>query len=256
MRILPYAISVAALCIAFAACPGNAREGDDHYLQQLSEQSRAKCKAIPAERYYTGLIFNPDHLETGYERSQCYQALAEQLRDPELCRQAMERKSWFFDGSGISQKACKAKVAERIRQDKVAAGRAQAPQRLVGLVLNRDGNGKDIDVHIRTSGGAAMNYWLTLSVVDADGVERVVRQDWQPMDGTDAELVIFIKRESVLAAYEPDRESILRATLERRARNLDERAIYSHLRVGDKSSTLQRRFVLSALEREPLVRAR
>ena len=246
--------SAAALCIAFVAWFGTAVAADDHSLQQLSEHGRARCKAIPRDRYFTGLIFNPEHLETGYERSRCFQELAEQLRDRQLCRLATERKSWFFDGSGISPKACKANLEEGIRQDRMAAGRVQSPQRLVDLVLNRDGNGRDIDVHVLTSGGAAGSYWLTLSVIDADGVEQVVRQGWQPMGSADTALVVFIRRESLPPPRTSDRESILHATLERRARSLDAEAIYSSLPSGSHSSTLQRHFLLSALEREPLTR--
>lgn len=243
----------AASFIALLACAGPAGADDDPDLQQMSAQRQARCEAISSDRYFTGLIFNPEHLETGYERSKCFQALAEELRGPRLCRLAKERKSWFFDGSGISPTACKAGVAERIRQDKTQAERMQAPHQLVGLALNLDGNGRDIDVHLQASAGAAMSYWLVLSVIDAQGVERVVHQDWQPMDDTGAELMIFIKRDSLIRALDPDRESILRVTLERRPKNLDEQAVYSHLPAGSQSSTLQRRFVLSALKREPLV---
>ena len=101
-----------------------------------------------------------------------------------------------------------------------------------------------------------MRYWLVVSLIDAQGVERIVHQDWQPMDALGAELLIFIQRQSVAPLIDPDRESILRVTLERRPMDLDEQGVYSHLPSGSRSSMRQLRFALSALKREPLVRVR
>ncbi len=248
--------TAALLFVALLACTAPADAGNGQHLQQLAAQRRDRCEAISADRYQTGLIFNPEHLETTYDRSSCFQALAEELRDPRLCRLARERKSWFFDGSGISPQVCAASVARRIRLDKAKAARMQPPQRLAGLVLYRDGNGRDIDVHLRMSGGAAGRYWLRISATGPDGNERTLRQDWQPMDSTDGELRLLVKFDSVQRIAGPDQELSLRVTLERRPKDLDDQAILAHLPPGSQRSSLQRRFALSTLEREPPVPVR
>lgn len=237
----------------FVFLHGNAAAGDDTSLQRIAAHAKARCEAMPADLYWTGLIFNPPDLETGYRRSRCYQELAERLRDLGLCRQARERTSLFFDGSGISPAACTATVAERIRSDQAAARALQETRTITRLALRRNGNGKDVDVHLRLSSGTGISYWLTMAVIGDDGVERLVHADWQPMSRQGAELMLFIEHAPfvrALAGQSLDREATLRVALERKPRNLDELAIYSYLPRGDLRSVMEQRFTYTALERE------
>lgn len=239
--------------IVFTAAASNAD------VQQEASRLRARCAAIPADRYSTGLIFNPSGYQTSYERSVCFQNHAVELRDITLCSQVRERTSWFFDGSGISPAVCSRKVAEQIRHDANDAVRLRKLQRLNAIALTRDGNGRDLDAHIQTSGGAVASYWLTLSVRGDDGVERNLRSDRQSMDDQPGELMLFIPLPSLiqaLAGHPLDRAITLRATLELVPANLDDQAVYSHLPRNTIRSVVETRFVPSALEREPLTQVR
>ena len=223
-------------------------------LQQEASRLRARCAAIPADRYSTGLIFNPSGYETSYERSACVQRLAVELRDSRLCSQARERTSWFFDGSGISPAVCDRKVAAQTRQDATDAVRLRKLHKLNAIALTRAGNGKDIDAHIQTSGGVVAAYQLTLAVLGEDGVPRNLRSERQPMDDQPGRLVLLIPLRSLIQAlpgHALDRPITLRATLELVPASLDEQAVYSHLPRNGLKSVAEMHFVLSMLEREP-----
>jgi hypothetical protein len=60
--------ALAIIMLTHAACAGD--------LQQEASRLRARCAAIPADRYSTGLIGNPSGYETLFERSACVQQLA------------------------------------------------------------------------------------------------------------------------------------------------------------------------------------
>lgn len=228
-------------------------------LQQETSRLRAHCSAIPADRYSTGLIFNPKGYETSYERSACFQSLALELRDGRLCHQARERTSLLFDGSGISPAACNRKIAEQIRQDAKDAVRLHKLQKLDALSLTRNGNRRDINVHIQTSGGAVASYRLALSLLSDDGGQRNLLSDWQPMDDQPGEIVLLIHQSSLiqaLAGHPVDRAIRLRAALDLVPQSLGDQAVYSHVPRNERESVVETRFVPSALKPEPLTQVR
>ena len=90
----------------------------------------ARCASITPDRYVTGLFFNPDGMQTYYDRSRCFDELAVERRDASLCARVLERHAWWLDGSQMSPGACRRRVAEQERRDIEAARRLQPPQRL------------------------------------------------------------------------------------------------------------------------------
>ena len=88
-------------------------------------KSQGTCEKIPPKIYRTGLLFNGGGMETFYERSMCYYMLAVKTKNREYCAKIKERKSFFFDGSGVTPKACIAAVAYALALN-TPASRAKA----------------------------------------------------------------------------------------------------------------------------------
>jgi hypothetical protein len=191
----------------------------------------ARCAAIPAERHVTGLIGNPDGMQTYYERSRCLQEAAVTLRAPAICDGVRERHSWFFDGSAYSPEACRILVARQVRRDVAASAKLQPPQRLQSIAIARDGNGRDFDVSVRTTGGDGIGMRLRLVLVTADGTEWPAYDRMQAMGRSAEVLTLLLRRADVaraLAAQAPGAPLRLRARLEKTITSDNERAVYSH----------------------------
>ena len=88
---------------------------------ERKQQRIEQCNAVDDGAYSTGLVFNPRGYATIFHRSECFQELAVEERDPSLCVDVKERKSWFFDGSGVSEASCRDLMARRLEQDKQLA---------------------------------------------------------------------------------------------------------------------------------------
>jgi hypothetical protein len=233
-----------ALLVAAAGC-GSARADDS----RADEPSR--CASIPGDRYQTGLLFNPDGMQTYYDRARCFQELAVVLRDPRLCARVVQRRSWFLDGSAISPGACRKRVTEQIGRDADAASRLQAPQRLRDVAVERDNNGHDFSVRVRTTGGDGMSLRLTLAIVDASGQERPLQSEPQSMTRDPEEVLIFIPAPLLAKASggHMDQPLRLRATLQRELADPDDRAVHAHAPQMPLRSSVETVFVPAALER-------
>ncbi len=110
-----------------------------------------------------------------FERSRCFQDLAVAERDPLLCDGVVERKSWFFDGSAISEGSCRKLVAQRVDKDRqdFAGKDFSRLHRLRSIGLARNGNGRDFDFSVRTEGALSGAYELALWLRPAGGGEAV-----------------------------------------------------------------------------------
>lgn len=222
----------------------------------LAAEAPTECAGIPAHRHWTGSIFNPTGMQTGYDRSRCMLDAAVKHRDPKLCARAIERKSLFFDGSAISPNTCRQRVSQQMRNDEIAARSLQPLQRVTRLDLFLNGNGRDIDAVIQTSGGAGVGLWLKLSVQLPSGEERVLRDRLQPMDDAPGELQIWLPIAEVTKVLGsiPGEAIVVRATLARRLTTPDEVAVHSHAPHLPLSSTVTQRVMLATLPRQPLTR--
>ena len=212
--------------------------------------SVARCASIPADRYQTGLFFNPDGMQTYYDRSRCFDDLAVELRDASLCDRVLERHAWWLDGSQVSPGACRRRVADQEHRDIEAARRLQPPQRLRQLVVERDNNGRDFSVRARTSGGDGRSLRLTLAVVDPGGHEHVIHADAQPMDDRPGEIRVFVPADRLAASGVPAGQPVrLRGSLERVLAGPDDRAIYRHAPAMPLRSVAETTFVPASLRR-------
>src|SRR5258706_2004133 len=210
-------------------------------LDRQTRRAREECEAIPASRYVTGLIGSGHGSQTYFDRSVCFLRLAVLIRASELCEQVIERKSVLFDGSDFTRSRCLHDVGKVIDQDISMARRLGARQRIDRIDLRQNGNGRDYDVVIATSGGAPGSYRLAISLIDKTGAERTLHANPQQPMGTDSgSLNILVRRSSVDDAMggELSRdEAMVRISLELTARTLDNRAVYSHLPGSDAVST-------------------
>jgi len=109
--------------------------------QHLLDAGSEACTVIDKDSYVTGLLFNGPGLHTYYQQAYCFLELAVRERAPELCRQVRERRSLFFDGSGVGKAVCEARVAAAIEDDRKEArhlvearGRVLASAEVVGIV--------------------------------------------------------------------------------------------------------------------------
>lgn len=141
-------------------------------IDQFDERKRERieaCRAIPEDDYSTALIFNPPGQSTMFHRSACLQQLAHDERDADLCGEVEERKSWFFDGSGISEQSCRELVVKRIEQDRQEASDKdfRSIHRLDSVEFYKNGNERDFDAVVTTKGSFPGAYLLNISVKSA-----------------------------------------------------------------------------------------
>ncbi len=164
------------------------------------QQSIERCQAIDEEAYSTGMIFNPKGQETMFERSRCFQELAAEERDPSLCDKVVERKSWFFDGSAISQVSCRKLVTLRIDKDarQAASKDFSLLHRLRSVAFARNGNGKDFNFELNTEGSMSGAYEFALLFSPASGGETVLIEDETNRFGGSDSRKIFLLRRSLL----------------------------------------------------------
>lgn len=220
-----------SLAPAVAALVAVALPASADPLQEQAARRRAACEAIEPRQGQTGMVFNPPELQTVYDRSACYQSLALLLRDKSLCRLAVERRSWIFDGSGISPDACAAAVRAQVLRDAQDAG-AQREQHVTVVEVVRNGNGRDYDVLVGTSGGSPVPHRLTVALAVGDGGERVVHSDRQPLGADGAQLRILLRGATVEQALAGAAGHSVQVTarLDLQADTLEQRAVLAHRR--------------------------
>ena len=250
--------SRAAQCLRFAFAPAWVLvamvAGDCAAAPSRAADVLARCAAIPATRYVTGLIGNPDGMQTYYERSRCLQEAAVTLRAPALCSGVRERHSWFFNGSAFSPAACRSLVARQVRTDVVATAKLQPPQRLQSIAVARDGNGRDFDVSVHTTGGDGIGMRLRLFLINADGTESLAYDQVQAMGSSPEALALLLPQADVaraLVAQTSGAPLRLRARLEKTMTSDSERAVYSHAPGWPRLSTAETAFDPSRLTWHP-----
>jgi hypothetical protein len=173
----------------------------DRFAEQ-KQQSIERCQAIDEKAYSTGMIFNPKGQVTMFERSRCFQDLAVAERDPSLCDKVVERKSWFFDGSAISEKSCRERVAQKVEKDRqdFASKDFSLLHRLRSVDFARNGNGKDFDFELATQGAMSGAYELELVLAPAGGGDDIsIIHDTANRFGSENARKIILLRRSLLA---------------------------------------------------------
>jgi hypothetical protein len=128
------------------------------------------CQSIPPTTYETFLLFNPSNLQTYYFRSSCFQELAVQTRAENLCDQVKERKSIFFNGSGVSPTACRKAVADIRNKDFAERVRPESVHKIESIKIDSAPSG-DIEVRFVPAGTLWGTYRFTISLIDPSGAE-------------------------------------------------------------------------------------
>lgn len=193
-------VSLLFAAVAFGAALVSPEASADQF-DNRKYQRVAACRSISASVYSTGMIFNPAGYETMFERSRCLQRLAIDERDVVLCSEVKERKSLFFDGSGVSEQSCRTQVSERLDRNaqEFAARDFTTIHRLKSLEFSRNGNGKDFDLVVITDGSYAGRYDLDIRISTPNSSGPVsIEQKSYPYGGPNVPRTIFLRR-SLLA---------------------------------------------------------
>jgi len=166
-----------ARCLVFAvlALGGLSASGGPlvNRYDALRAAAVSKCQAVDAGEYQTGLFFNPEGYRSYYARSLCYQNAAIMFRDIELCVRVRQRRALFSSSWGYSGSNCRKLVSEGIAKDREALDRMkqdyeQGHVQLANFRIERDGNGRDIDIIPEFSGSGAHVYELRFEILRED----------------------------------------------------------------------------------------
>ena len=220
---------------------------------ELKAAEVGRCRSIDPEAYATGLLFNPAGKKTFYKRSSCLFELARKYRDASLCAEVRERKSMFFDGSAFTRASCEQSVREALAGD--PAREISDIKRLAEARWFRNGNGRDLDLHVQMSGSYPHRYGLTVLMLgDDDEESRVLWRDAYGLRGRDHQLRVRIPGPDMAAAADalgvqpPYRVRVTFALVEP---GLAELAEFAAMSPRERESSVEQLLDPSALEREP-----
>ncbi|MDN5782572.1 MAG: hypothetical protein L0H23_11235, partial [Luteimonas sp.] len=161
--------------------------------------------------------------------------------------------SIFFDGSAFSRQACERRVREAVAGDPQVV--IADIHRLAGMQWFRNGNGRDFDVHVRTSGSYAHRYALTLLMLDEKGARSQTL--WHREYGyraEDDELRILIRAadmDAAATALGVESPYRVRLTLALVEPGLAEVAQFAAMSPGERKSSLEQVVDPGALRRDP-----
>ena len=139
------------------------------------EYSEARSKAVKAcdaidPSQSQGGIFNPDGYRSYYVRSKCFQDAAVLFRDSALCEQVKERRSLLSSSWGYSAARCRQLVAEGASADRSELERMKTAYSVGGIRLRdfrieRNGNGRDIDIVPAFTGTYAHGHTVAVEIL-------------------------------------------------------------------------------------------
>ena len=178
------------------------------------------CEVIDPSESQSGLIFNPDGYRSFYTRSKCMQEAAITFRDRALCEQVRERRSLIASSWGYSAARCRQLVTEGAAADRAAleaikrdyAGRGM---KLRDFRVERNGNGRDIDIAPAFAGTYAGSYTLTFEIIpDASGRVVLWHQSGYHLDERST-LSLHVRQADIRQRFPPfalNRSYLVRAT--------------------------------------------
>jgi hypothetical protein len=159
--------------LVFAVLVLSSLSASGNNYNELRAAAVRKCQAVDAGEYQTGLYFNPDGYRSYYARSLCYQNAAITFRDIELCASVRQRRAFFSSSWGYSKSNCRKLVEEGIGKDREAIDGMkkdyeQGHVQLADFSIERNGNGRDIDIIPEFSGEGAHAYQLRFELLRED----------------------------------------------------------------------------------------
>lgn len=202
--------------LATFAGPGIASGAEYEPMREAAVRS---CEAIDPSEYRSGLFFNPEGHRSYYVRSECFQRIAVQFRDEELCAQVRRRRAWFSSSWGYSKSQCRKLVREGLAADEEALqGEKRRYQRgrvtLVDFAVERNGNGRDYDILPTFEGGPGHGYRLRIELLRA-GEAVTIHSGGYHLSG-ESRLRVFVRSEEIrerLPGFAAGQRHPLRATL-------------------------------------------
>lgn len=158
----------------------------------------SKCQSVDADEYQSGLFFNPDGYRSYYARSLCYQQAAIAFRDIELCALVKRRRALFSSSWGYSQSNCRKLVSGDIANDREVIDRMkedyhQGHVQLASFRIERDGNGRDIDIIPEFSGEGAHSYELIFELLRDDAPPVLLDASGFSLKGAADNIRIYVR---------------------------------------------------------------
>lgn len=218
---LPSAVSGFRLLFLLASC----LLGISPVLAFDYAEARSKavngCEAIDPSASQSGLYFNPDGYRSYYERSRCFQEAAVLFRDPALCEHVTRRWSLLSSSWGYSAARCRQLVAEGTAADRAALERLRTAYATGGIKLRdfrveRNGNGRDVDIIPTFTGSYGNGYTLTFEILsDPSGAFLLIHRSGYYVDDKSS-LRIYIPQADIkqrFAGFLLNRSYTVRATV-------------------------------------------
>lgn len=209
-------VVLSAVCLLMG--PSDAIAFD--YAEWRSKAVKA-CEAIDRSESQGGLAFNPDGYRSFYVRSKCFQEAAVTYRDAALCSQVRQRWSLLSSSWGYSAARCRQLVAEGVAKDRseleaMKAAYANGGIKLRDFRVERNGNGRDIDIIPTFTGTYARGYTLTFEILsDTAGASTLLHTSGYYVDAG-SNLNLYVRQADVkqrLSGFSLNRPYRVRATV-------------------------------------------
>jgi hypothetical protein len=202
--------------------PASGNPQDNNY-DKLRAAALGKCQTVDAGEYQTGLFFNPEGYRSYFARSLCYQQAAAMFRDIALCASVKQRRALFSSSWGYSKSNCRKLIAEGIEKDGEALDRMKSRYeeghvQLAGFHIERNGNGRDIDIIPEFSGAGEHAYELRFELLREDPAAPAVLLDVSGfyLTGAADNIRIYVRTSDIrrrFPGFALDRRWPVRATL-------------------------------------------
>ena len=211
---------IVVLCIPLLGVLGSPAAFAFDYAEWHSKAVKA-CEAIDRSASQSGLAFNPDGYRSFYVRSKCFQEAAVTYRDAALCAQVRRRWSLFSSSWGYTAARCRQLVADGVAKDRseleaLKVEYAAGGIRLRDFRVERNGNGRDIDIIPSFTGTFAHGYTLTFEILpETAGAASLLHTDGYYIDAT-SNLNLYVRQADVkqrLAGFALNRAYRVRATV-------------------------------------------
>ena len=225
--------------------------GDD--FKEQKSRGIAKCDEFSRHDYQTGLIFNPSGYQTFYLQSECFQKLAVEVRDISLCSEVQERKSWFFNGSAVSEERCIQLVKQLLEKDQSEAARIVGIHKIAELHFARNANGRDVDLRVVTRGSFWHKYKLLIECESASGSGTAkIYEKEHTLGQQDHDLNLFIPIKEISQSLEGgivDKELSVHAMLELTPSTQEDYVTFNYLSSAERESRYETKVNFFRLER-------
>jgi hypothetical protein len=159
------------------------------------------CEAIDPSLSQSGLLFNPEGYRSYYVRSKCFQEAAVLFRDPALCDQVKRRwsltsSSWGYTAARCRQLVAEGTAADRAELEGLKNAYAAGGIKLRDFRIERNGNGRDVDIIPIFTGTFGHGYTLTFEILSGPSTPALIHMLGYYVDQT-ANLRIYIPQADI-----------------------------------------------------------